>query len=493
MNSSRLSRSDFPALPEGFEAPGYDPLGVRHGIVHLGVGGFHRAHMARYTHDLMGQDETALDWGIRGAGLRTADKPLLDALAAQEGLYCLIEQEGSRENLSVIGSIVAAIDASSSTEALLAAIDDPRTRIVSMTVTENGYHLIRATRTLNFGSAEILADLADPQRPRTVPGILVEAYRRRYAAGAAAFTSLCCDNIPHNGNILRAAVLAYAARLDAALAEWIAIHASFPNSMVDRITPVPTAEQAIAFASRTGIADQAPLHAEIFRQWVIEDRFVAGRPAWEKVGVQFVDDVAPYEFMKLRLLNGSHLAIAAIGQLCGYELIGETIGDPLIRRYMVALMDHETGPTLIPVPGIDLAQYKRTLLDRFANPAIRDTTQRVNTDAPVNVLVDPIRDRLAADQPVALLALGLAAWCRRANGAAEDGSPLSVIHPMAELLAAKAREGGRDATALLSIEPLFGALGRDPRLLSAVSGWLASIYGQGMRATMAEAAGRGLF
>lgn len=449
--------------------------------------------MARYTHDLMRLDQQALAWGIQGAGLRASDKSLLDALAAQDGLYSLVEQEGSYENLALPGSIVAVIDASVSTVELLAAIDDSRTRIVSMTVTENGYHLDQATRTLNFDRPEIRADLAEPLRPRTVAGILVEAYRRRRAAGVPAFTALSCDNIQHNGNVLKAAVLALAQRQDPTLSEWIAAHASFPNSMVDRITPVPTDQQTAAFAARTGLTDRAPLHCEMFRQWVVEDHFVAGRPAWEKVGVQFVEDVTPYEFMKLRLLNGSHLAVAAIGQLCGYRLIGEAISDPLIRRYMVALMDNETGPTLLPVPGIDVAQYKRTLLKRFANPAIRDTTQRVNTDAPVNVLVDPLRDRLNNAQSIELLSLGLAAWCRRARGRAEDGTPIAVVHPLVELLAVKASEGGTDAAPLLSIAPLFGALGQDERLVSAVNGWLAPIYNRGMRATLAVAADRGLF
>lgn len=493
MTPKILSRTNLPVLPAGFETPLYDVRRVSHGIVHLGLGGFHRAHMARYTHDLMGRDEAALAWGIKGAGLRAADRELLEVLADQDGLYSLIEREGSQEHRAVIGSIIAAIDASISTDALLSAIDSAATRIVSTTVTENGYHLDRATKRLNFDSPDISADLADPSHPRTVPGILVEAYRRRRAANAPVFTSLCCDNIQHNGTVLKGAVLAFADCLDPDLARWIDVNASFPNSMVDRITPVPTTEEIGAFCTDTGLQDRASLHTEIFRQWVIEDDFVAGRPTWEKVGVQFVKDVMPYEFMKLRLLNGSHLAIAGLGQLSGYRLISETIEDPHIRRYMTALMDKETGPTLMPVPGIDLTQYKQTLIDRFANGAIKDTTQRVNTDAPINVLFDPIRDRLEKDQPIDLLALGLAAWCRRVSGRAEDGEPIAVIHPMADILTSKAREGGKDPTPLLSITELFGHLGRDRRLLEAVSGWLASIYENGVRATIIDGANRGLF
>lgn len=493
MTEITLSRTTLDALPDGIETPVFDASRVTPGIVHIGLGGFHRAHMARYTHDLMGEDDAALAWGIRGAGLRASDGPLLSALAAQDGLYTLVEREGDIENRVVIASLVETIDASASTDALLAAIDDPATRIVSMTVTENGYHLDRATKKLDIDSRDVQADIADPAHPRTAPGVLVEGYARRRAANAPAFTALSCDNIQHNGNVLKAAVLALAARRDPALAEWIEANASFPNTMVDRITPVPTDEQIAAFDVETGLGDKAALFAELFRQWVVEDDFVAGRPAWEKVGAQFVPDVTPYEFMKLRLLNGSHLAIAGLGQLAGYDLIGEAIDDALIRRYMQALMDKETGPTLMPVEGIDLDEYKATLITRFANPAIKDTTQRVNTDAPVNVLVDPIRDRLAADQPIDLLALGLAAWCRRVSGEGEGGDAITVVHPLAEELAAKAKQGGSDPTPILSIRALFGDLGQDERLVKAVGGWLASLYERGTRATLEEAAGRGLF
>ncbi len=492
MTARLLSRASFVGPPTGFEPARYDVRRVSPGIVHIGLGGFHRAHMARYTHDLMGVDEQALGWGIIGGGLRASDRDLLEVLGAHGGLYSLIEREGTQEHRAVIGSIMATIDASASTQALLSAIDAPATRIVSMTVTENGYHLDRATKTLDFSSPDIVADLCDPHHPRTVPGLLVEACRRRRVAGRAAFTALCCDNIQHNGNVLKSIVLALADRQDPGLARWIAEKVSFPNSMVDRITPVPTADEITAFCARTGLNDRAALHAELFRQWVMEDDFVAGRPAWEKVGVQFVQDVTPYELMKLRLLNTSHLAIAGPGQLCGYALISDTVADPLIRRYMTALMEKETGPTLLPVPGIDLPRYKQQLIDRFANRAVRDTTQRVNTDAPVNYLVEPIRDRLDKDQPVDLLALGLAAWCRRVTGRGEQGDVFRIMHPMAELLARKAQEGGQDPTPLLSIGELFGPVGRDPRLLAAVGGWLSSIYEKGMRATLADAADRGL-
>lgn len=474
------------SLPAGIAAPGYDLGAVTPGIVHIGLGGFHRAHFARYTHDLMETDPAALGWGIVGSGLRASDSALLAALDRQDGLYTLVERDAGGETRTVIGSIVGTIDASASSAALLDAIARPATRIVSITVSEHGYHLDGPTKTLDLDHPAIRADRAEPHAPRTMPGILVEAYRRRRDAGGRAFTALSCDNIPHNGKILRAAVLALAGASDPTLASWIASEARFPSSMVDRITPVPTPAEIAALAAETGIDDSAALFAEAFRQWVIEDDFADGRPDWDRVGAQFVADVTPYETMKLRLLNASHLAIAGLGTLSGYETIGETIGDPLIRRYMARLMDAETGPTLPPVPGIDLPRYKATLIERFANPAIRDTTRRVNTDAPVNLLLDPLRDRLAAGQSIDLLALGLAAWCRRVRDEARNAVEPSLVHQ-------RAQDGGDDPTAILSIEPVFGQIGRDARLVTAVRRWLEAFSARGITGTLAQAGEHGAF
>jgi mannitol-1-phosphate/altronate dehydrogenase len=470
-------------------APRYDPAAVRAGIVHLGLGGFHRAHMARYTHALMQRSDDALGWGIAGAGLLPADRRMHDALVPQDGLYTLVERSGHDETVSVIGAIARVIYAGDSSAALLEQIDDPAIRIVSLTVTEHGYCLDRVTGRLDPTHDLIRADLAAPLQPRSAIGIVVEAYRRRMASGSPAFTALSCDNIQHNGNVLRAAVLTLAGMREPALAAWIEAHASFPNTMVDRITPVTAPDDIAWLAREHGIEDRWPVFSEDFTQWVIEDRFVAGRPAWEDVGAQFVGDVTPYELMKLRLLNGSHLAVAGLGRLAGFTYIHEAMADPLFDRYMAALMDRETGPTLAPVPGVDLAEYKRTLIARFANPAIRDTVERVNTDAPINVLVVPIRARLQMGGAVELLALALAAWMRRVRGIDEAGQPIEVRHPLAELLRQKAEQGGDDPAPLLSIGTLFGELGDDPRLTQPLGKWLASLYAVGARATLQRAAG----
>ena len=484
-----LSRASLAHLPGSVSVPAYDVAAVTPGIVHLGLGGFHRAHMARYTHDLMNLSPAAREWGIAGAGLMPADRAMHDALAAQDHLYTLVEQDGTTEQATVIGALADVIYAGDGTAALIDAIDAPGIRIVSATVTENGYCLNRATKRLDRDHPLISADLRTPRAPKSLVGILTEGFRRRRDAGRKAFTALSCDNIQHNGNVLRQAVADFASAVDPSLATWIAREARFPNTMVDRITPVTSAENIAHLAARYDIADQRPVFCESFRQWVIEDDFANGRPAWEEVGAQFTTDVTPYEKMKLRLLNASHLAIAAPGRLMGYTYIHETLQDDNLRRYMATLMDRETGPTLDPVPGVDLADYKVTLVARFANPAIRDTVERVNTDAPLNYLLDPIRDRLRDGAPIPLLAFAVAAWMRRVRGTDERGAPIDVRHPLADELRARAEQGRPDPRPLLGLVSLFGDLGQHPVLVETVGTWLGAIYEQGTAAALARLVG----
>ncbi|MBL0914843.1 MAG: mannitol dehydrogenase family protein, partial [Sphingopyxis sp.] len=432
----RLDQSSLAMLPAAIERPTYDRRALRHGIVHLGMGGFHRAHMARYTHDLMQCRADALEWGIAGVGLMPGDARLGEALGPQDNLYTLVERDADSETATVIGSVAQTIFAPAKAAALREALDDPAMRIVSLTVTEAGYCL-GGDKRLDLDHPLIAHDLAHPGAPQSAIGILAAALRRRCDAGAGAFTILSCDNIQHNGDILARALLDFAEARDAALARWIEDRASFPNTMVDRITPVTQPADIEVFAARYGVADAWPVFSERFRQWVIEDRFVAGRPAWEEVGVQFASDVTPYEKMKLRLLNASHLAIAAPGELAGYALIDEAMRDPRLRAYMTQLMERETGPTIDPPAGMDLAAYKASLIARFANPNIRDTTARVNRDAPLNYLLDPLRDRIAAGQASPLLLYALAAWVRRLRGVNDSGVPIEVHHPMAAALRAE--------------------------------------------------------
>jgi mannitol 2-dehydrogenase len=318
-------------------------------------------------------------------------------------------------------------------------------------------------------------------------GVLVEALRRRMVGGRSAFSAMSCDNIQGNGQVLRGAVLAFAALRDPALADWIAANARFPSTMVDRITPMTTPADIASLAERHSVADRAPVVCEPFIQWVIEDDFADGRPDWDAVGAQFVADVAPYELMKLRLLNASHLAVAGLGRLIGYQFIDEAMGDWRIRDFMRTLMDLETGLTLRPVPGVDLAAYKRALIERFANPAIKDRVERVNTDAPLSYLLDPIRDRLGAGARVDLLSLALAAWMRRVRGVDEAGAPIDVRLPLAAELRERAIAGGPDPGPLFGLTALFGDLGANPVLRAATGRWLASLYAVGAAETLARA------
>ncbi|MBN9498512.1 MAG: mannitol dehydrogenase family protein [Alphaproteobacteria bacterium] len=488
MKPIALNRGTLASLGAAIEIPRFAPASVVAGIAHFGLGGFHRAHMARYTHELMERDPAALDWGILGCLLMPGDRRMRDSLVPQDNLYTLIEREGSDEHVRIIAALAGLIDATEMSGPLLARLDDPAIRIVSLTITEHGYCLNAATKRLDPGHPLIRADLEAPETPRSAIGAIVEMLRRRKITGMAPPTLLSCDNIQHNGEVLRAAVLALAALRDNALAAWIEREVAFPSTMVDRITPVTSQADIDALAARHGIADRWPVVSENFSQWVIEDRFPQGRPAWDDVGAQFVVDVTPYEFMKLRLLNASHLAVSGLGQLAGYITIDESLADPRIRAVMTALMDHETGPTLPAVPGVDLGTYKARLIARFANPAIRDTVQRVNTDAPINYLLDPIRDRLRSGGDITFLSLALAAWLRRVRGIDGRGNPLTVTHPHAALLRKKAIEGGADPRPLLSIEPLFGDLGRNAALNAATQRWLVSLYDSGIDATLDKAA-----
>ncbi len=459
------------------------------GIVHLGLGGFARAHLARYTQRLMAARPDMLQWGIVGAGLMPADSRMADSLHPQDNLYTLVERSGAEETVTVIGSLAAVVFAGEDSAALLDAIDQPGIRIVSLTVTENGYCLNRATKRLDPQHPLIREDLARPQQPRSAIGIIVEACRRRRDAGAAAFTALSCDNIQHNGDVLREAVLALAALRDPALADWIAATIPFPSTMVDRITPVTAAAETADLAARHGIADRWPVFCETFTQWVIEDRFAAGpsgvgggrRPVRHRRGAVRVHEAAAAE----RQPPG-RVRPGPLGRLRHHRRgDGRPADDPLHARADGPGDRADAAAGARHRPG-------RSIRARWssgsANTAIKDTVERVNTDAPLNVLVDPIRDRLRAGGSLDLLALALAAWLRRVRGEDESGGAIDVRHPLAALLREKAVQGGADPAPLLGITQLFGDMGGDARLVAAVGHWLAMLYRDGSRATLAAAA-----
>lgn len=405
--SNRLSSSTLPDVPPGVARPGYDRRAVTRGILHLGLGAFHRAHQAVFVDDCLAAGES--EWGILGASLRSADTR--DALAPQDGLYTLAVRDGSGEKLRVIGSILETLVAPEDPAALLDALDDPAVKIVTLTVTEKAY-LRNAAGELDLAHPDISWDLANPAAPKTVHGFLTEAIARRRAAGVAPFTVLSCDNLPANGATLRRLVLAFAAARDAELARYIAESIAFPSSMVDRIVPATTDGDRTAISKVLGVTDAWPISTEPFLQWVIEDDFPAGRPAWENFGVEMVKDVGPFEDMKLRLLNGAHSGIAYLGLLAGHQTVAESFGDPAIRAFVSGLWG-EAGATLPQDAGLDPEAYTTALTRRFDNPELRHRTAQIANDGSQKLpqrIVAGALERLEAGETADYLAMVPAAW-----------------------------------------------------------------------------------
>jgi fructuronate reductase len=484
---ARLSSTTLASLPEPVGRPGYQRDAVTPGIVHLGVGAFHRAHQAVYTDDVLARD---LSWGIVAASLRSPETR--DALKPQDGLYTLAVRGAGDEKLRVIGSVLDVLVAPDSPERLLAAMADPRVRIVSLTVTEKGYCHDPATGTLNEAHPDIVHDLGTPNAPRTAPGLVVEALARRRAAGTAPFTVLTCDNLPANGEVVKRIVDRFAALRDGDLGAYVAGEVECPSTMVDRITPATTDDDRASVAQALGLEDAWPVVTEPFSQWVIEDRFATGRPCWEQAGAELVSDVAPYELMKLRLLNGAHSSLAYLGYLAGYEFISQAMNDPAFARFARALMEEAT-PTLSVPTGIDLPAYKAALIERFGNPALKHRTWQICMDGSQKLpqrLLGTIRDCLRLGAPFDCLALGVAGWMRYVTGTDERGRPIDVRDPMAEKLHRLADEAGPSAErltgALLSVADIFGKdLPADPRFEQAILQQVDRLVSSGAKTAVA--------
>jgi fructuronate reductase len=485
----RLNARALGRLPADVACPAYDRGSVAAGIVHLGLGAFQRAHQAMYTDAALASDRR---WGIVGASLRAA--AVRDALAPQDNLYTLNVRGAEGESLRVIGALTDVLVAPEDPEALLRRLSDPAVKIVTLTVTEKGYCHDPATAALDEAHPDIVHDLAQPARPRTVPGFIVEALRRRREAQVSAFTMLCCDNLPHNGRTVATIVSRFAELRDRQLAGYIRNEVAFPSTMVDRITPATTDEDRSSIARRLGVEDATPVITEPFSQWVIEDRFPEGRPDWSIAGAEFVTDVAPYENMKLRLLNGSHSTLAYLGYLAGYQTVADTMRDANFRRLAETVMD-DAASTLKMPPGADVAAYKRALLERYANAALKHRTWQICMDGSQKLpqrLLGSIRDRLAAGAPIDRLVMGVAGWMRYVTGVDEMGKPIDVRDPLAGRLRAIADQAGlvagRLAPALLEVREIFGDLGADPRFRAAVASALARIIARGAKAAVADLA-----
>jgi fructuronate reductase len=457
--SRRLSLRSLPALP-GALTPRFDPGSLRLGIVHLGIGAFHRAHQAVFTEDAIAA--AGGDWGICGVTQRS--RAVVDQLAPQDGLYTVAARDGDGERLRVVGSVRELMWAQADPQALVAQIAAPATRVITLTVTEKGYHHDPATNRLRLDSPEIAADLAR-QDPHTVVGQLARGLERRRRDGGAPLTVVCCDNLPDNGRVLGGLVREFAARLDTAdaLLAWIEESVRFPATMVDRITPATTDEDRARVAAALGADDHGVVVTEPFSQWVIEDDFAAGRPAWEQAGAIVTNDVGPYEQIKLRLLNGSHSTIAYLGALADYELVADAVSPAApFLGVARALMSDDVAPTLDVPDGFDLPAYQSQLLERFANPALRHRTVQIAMDGSQKLpqrLLGTVRDRRRAGAEPALAALGVAAWMRFVSARRTDGGrELPVDDPLEGVMAERVRghdEPSAIVDALLSIRDVF--------------------------------------
>ena len=477
----RLSNANLDRLPGHVHRPGYDRARVTPGIVHLGVGAFHRAHQAVVIDDLLAGGAT--DWGIVGASLRNPDTH--DALAPQDGLYTVAIQSGAATEHRVVGSIMKTEVAKANPARLIARMADPATRIVSLTITEKGYCHRPQTGELDERHPDIVHDLENPDAPRSAAGFIVAALSRRKASGAAPFTLLCCDNLPANGHTAGRIVKRFAALKSPELGNWIAGEVAFPSTMVDRIVPETSDADRTDVSVALGMIDAWPVVTEPFTQWIVEDRFPAGRPDFAAAGVQLVSDVTPFEHMKLRLLNGSHSALAYLGYLAGYETIAATMADSRFAAYARQLME-EAAVTLTVPAGTDLSAYSATLLERFSNPALHHHNAQIAMDGSQKLpqrLLGTLRDRLMLGLPIETHALAVAGWMRYVTGVDELGREIDVRDPIAPELAAAARLAGpvadRLAPALLDVSPVFGTLGADPRVRRAVTDALARLYDLG--------------
>ncbi len=481
----KLSNATLADLPEGIDRPRYDRGRLTPGIVHIGLGNFHRAHQAWYLHRLM-QEGRARDWAILGAGVRPYDAEMRAKLLGQDCLTTLIELAPDSRSVEVTGAMIDYLPIDEGNGSLIRAMADPRIRIVGLTVTEGGYYIDPATGALDTGHPDIAHDAAQPDRPRTAFGAMVAALGLRRAAGHGPFSGLSCDNLQGNGAILRQTVVGLARMSDPALADWIEAEGAFPNSMVDSIVPA-TGPAELALVRQMGIDDAAPVTHENFRQWVIEDVFCAGRPEWDRVGATFTSDVHAYEMMKIRILNAGHQVLANAGELLSVPTIADCMAHPAIAAMFRKVQTEEILPYVDPVPGTTPEEYLALIERRFSNPAIRDTTRRVAFDGSsrhAGFLLPILREALAAGSPVSGLALVEALWARMCEGHREDGSRIEPNDPNWDNLRPAAQAARVHPTAWLEGAAVYGALDEAAPFAEAFEHWLSLIWRSGTLAAL---------
>jgi mannitol 2-dehydrogenase len=485
--SIKLSAAALSHVPPGIAVPKYRRSDLSAGIVHIGVGNFHRAHQAVYLDDLFnaGRDR---DWAIVGAGVRDPDVAVRKKLEEQDWLTTVVQQEADTTDVRVTGAMIDFVKPYD-VEANLDALANPRIRIVSLTVTEGGYYISPATQHFDPAHPDIVYDAHHADAPKTAFGLIVAGLKRRRAAGVAPFAVMSCDNIPGNGHVAENAVAGVAEIADPKLAQWIRANVAFPNSMVDRITPATTDRERAILRDKFGVEDNWPVFCEEFRQWVVEDKFNSGRPALDSVGVTFTSDVAPYELMKIRILNGGHAAIAYPAGLLGIHFVHEAMEDDQIRAFLETLTKREILSVVPPPPNTDLDAYRAQVARRFANPKIGDTIPRLCFDGSnrqPKFILPSARDRLKSGASVDGLALVSALWCRYCYGETESGNAIGPNDPSWERLQVAAKSARSDPSAFLKMRETFGDLAENPSYVGAFSRALTALWARGVRSTVAD-------
>ncbi len=488
----RLDRTNLAHASAETVTPGYDRSTVRAGIVHIGVGGFHRAHQAAYLDSLIAQDAQAGGFGICGVSLLPQDRRIVEVMNDQDTLYTLlVRAPDGQQRARIVGSIIEHLYAPDDRALVLTRMTEPAVRIVSMTITEGGYFYRPADDIIDADAPDLVHDVLHPDEPWTAFGYIVAALRRRRAAGVAPFTVMSCDNVQANGEIARRVVTSLAMRQDSELGAWISERVAFPNSMVDRITPRTSDDDRVEVERLTGLADQWPVVCESFTQWVIEDHFPTGRPGWEDVGAQFVEDVSPYEAMKLRLLNAGHLTIGYAGRLLGHTLGNQAATDPTIRRLLEGYQA-EAAKTMSDLPGNDLGDYSATVVERFSNPQVADSIDRLTLNASTslpNHLLPVIRDLLDRGQQASCAIAVVAAWGRFLEGVDDLGRTYQVQDPRAADLQARAARHEHDLLAVVRDNSMFDRLAGRPEFDRSYARALAAIRTMGTRAALDELTG----
>lgn len=477
---TKLSLSNLPEIGKETRVPAYSRASLKTGILHFGVGNFHRAHLAVYLDDLFNKGHDH-DWALVGTGVMEHDEKLRQTLASQDFLTTVIEQDNDVSAAHVTGAMIDFIPPSDK-QAILEKLSDPAIRIVSMTITEGGYFIDPATQKFDPGHPAIVKDGINPNDPATVFGFIVAGLKLRNAKGLPPFTVMSCDNVPHNGVVTRNAVSGLAKLSDPNFSEWIVANVAFPNAMVDRITPATSDRERKICAEQFGVEDKWPVFCEQFKQWVIEDNFPLGRPAFELVGAEFVEDVTPWEYMKIRILNGGHAVIAYLGGLMDIHFVHEAMQTPLVRDYLKKVIDDEIRPTIGPVPGTNLEAYQIQIERRFSNPKIADTIRRLCFDGlnrQPKFIVPPIADRLKAGKSINGLALESALWCRYCFGTTESGKIIDPNDPNWDVMKSTAALAKVNPQTWLDMEDVYGEVGQHSEMKNLFAYYLNDIWSNG--------------